>query len=1215
MTSSDIVAKIRAEKNSNIDTLILEASNVEISNNIGLIIPVGTTLDRDSVLDPRKGTIRYNSTYKAFEGYDGINWGTFSGVKDVSQTTFIRAETEPRKNNKQLDFITNNIQRMQIDSNGDLKFGDISDQNIIFFIDYNSGDVSAQNILPKTDNSYSLGDFTNKWKELYLDNSGIHIGKASIAINDNNVIVLNDISNMSIILEASNVNITDKLFVDDDVSFNKKLFVDGDVSFNKNLFVDDDVSFNKNLFVGGDVSFNKNLFVDNDVSFNKNLLVGGDVHFNKNLLVGDSYGVSGQLLKSNGPSNPVSWDTPVISITTSLSFSRDDKTLTKKSIRFSNPINITKNNIIAKLDNLTNYPQVYTFGKSEPSRWVAVTYDNTHNDQGSIYYSDNDGINWHPVIAKNSSPDMIFERPERNGVHLGKLWNCVAWNGSMWIALGELDPSAKNNLAYSYDGIEWIGTKIFQGNFIGNSISSNETMWVAVGEFTNISGGIVYSYDETSWHAVSSDNVNNFKGNGVAWNGSMWVAVGEFSTVFSSNTTGAIFYSYDGINWDIKAGLSTRPDVERVLPSVAPTTCSCVAWNGNIWLVWTENSLYNSVDGLVWTTANADARAEKIRVIVCNGNISLAANEDDLEGTGGGIIYSDDTNLRPDSKKSDPNLSPPYRRNLRTDDIGVCFNMTTRPNANTPLDLPKNIKTIAWNGFMWIAAGKSWGSGKKPHGPLSYSKDGLKWRYPPQANIEEVFTANTTIMGVACNRTRKNYIKFPKNRILAGVGRKGQNIFFSDWSTINGIYDGNGISKWKRGDNTWQPDNTSLATQPIPNSSIIHRIIKSIAWNGTLWVAVGSNSYDVGHVLKNTHNIIYSYTGDKWLIAKDKNSDNNVKFNNYESERQQTSSDSATPSQNANAVAWNGSIWVAVGDGENIDAIRYSYDGKIWEKSGTIDGTTTSPSSASFLTADGPGYCLAWNGTVWVAGGGTGQLLYSSNGINWNSASREVAEGNAPSANIYGVAWFNDKWVLIIGNESSDQPSILYSSLSIPFDRGPGVREWEKGKLDGTETTLTNFKGYGVAWNGTIGIAVGEPVSSGSFSIFYSYDGKNWNGVPSSNSILPIGKSIAWHYDKWLAGGVYFSDVTRTNVFPKLVYSYDGKRWHSSTEAFGGQAFGGPTPAPEDGINCIAVNTGIGICEISMNTITLNNQQELDIVNHYSDPALQDLILTITAKE
>ncbi len=191
---SDIVAKIRAEKNSNIDTLILEASNVEISNNIGLIIPVGTTSERESVV-PRKGAIRFNSSDTAFEGYDGNNWGTLGGVKDVSQTTLIRAETSPGANNKELDFITDNTQRMQIDASGDLKFGDISNTSpdIKFSIDYDSGNISAQNILPKLDDTYSLGDSNNKWKQLHLDSSGINIANiASITKDANNSIVLNN---------------------------------------------------------------------------------------------------------------------------------------------------------------------------------------------------------------------------------------------------------------------------------------------------------------------------------------------------------------------------------------------------------------------------------------------------------------------------------------------------------------------------------------------------------------------------------------------------------------------------------------------------------------------------------------------------------------------------------------------------------------------------------------------------------------------------------------------------------------------------------------------------------------------------------------------------------------------------------------------------------------------------------------------------------------
>jgi cytoskeletal protein CcmA (bactofilin family) len=293
MTSSDIVAKIRAEKNFNIDTLILEASNVEISNNIGLIIPVGTTDERGTT--SRKGTIRYNSTDTAFEGYDGTSWGTLGGVKDVSQTTLIRAETSPNANNKQLDFITDDTQRMQIDANGDLKFGDISNNtspDIKFFIDYDSGDVSAQNILPKTDKTYSLGDSNNKWKQLHLDSSGINIANiASITKDVNNSIVLNNTSgNFKITVDSifkSNLTICGELIVDNDVSLNSN------VDISNHLNVDGDVSLNAN------VDINNHLNVDGDVSLNSNVDICGNLNFSGTI----NGNINANIIANNSVSN------------------------------------------------------------------------------------------------------------------------------------------------------------------------------------------------------------------------------------------------------------------------------------------------------------------------------------------------------------------------------------------------------------------------------------------------------------------------------------------------------------------------------------------------------------------------------------------------------------------------------------------------------------------------------------------------------------------------------------------------------------------------------------------------------------------------------------------------------------------------------------------------------------------------------------------------
>ena len=53
-------------------------------------------------------------------------------------------------------------------------------------------DITAENIIPKTDNTYNLGDSNNKWKQIFLDNSGINIGNSTITNSDNGNIVLNN---------------------------------------------------------------------------------------------------------------------------------------------------------------------------------------------------------------------------------------------------------------------------------------------------------------------------------------------------------------------------------------------------------------------------------------------------------------------------------------------------------------------------------------------------------------------------------------------------------------------------------------------------------------------------------------------------------------------------------------------------------------------------------------------------------------------------------------------------------------------------------------------------------------------------------------------------------------------------------------------------------------------------------------------------------------
>ena len=57
-----------------------------------LIVPSGTTNERPNALDRRSGAIRYNTTQLQFEGFNGTDFVSLGGVRDVDQDTYILTE-------------------------------------------------------------------------------------------------------------------------------------------------------------------------------------------------------------------------------------------------------------------------------------------------------------------------------------------------------------------------------------------------------------------------------------------------------------------------------------------------------------------------------------------------------------------------------------------------------------------------------------------------------------------------------------------------------------------------------------------------------------------------------------------------------------------------------------------------------------------------------------------------------------------------------------------------------------------------------------------------------------------------------------------------------------------------------------------------------------------------------------------------------------------
>ena len=86
---------------------------VSITGTNGLIIPVGTTDQRAPSV---QGAVRYNTDTSSFEGYTGSTWGSLGGVKSVDGLTYISAESAPGASNDTLSFVTDNIERMSLDT-------------------------------------------------------------------------------------------------------------------------------------------------------------------------------------------------------------------------------------------------------------------------------------------------------------------------------------------------------------------------------------------------------------------------------------------------------------------------------------------------------------------------------------------------------------------------------------------------------------------------------------------------------------------------------------------------------------------------------------------------------------------------------------------------------------------------------------------------------------------------------------------------------------------------------------------------------------------------------------------------------------------------------------------------------------------------------------------------------------------------------------------
>jgi PKD repeat protein len=201
-------------------------------------------------------------------------------------------------------------------------------------------------------------------------------------------------------------------------------------------------------------------------------------------------------------------------------------------------------------------------------------------------------------------------------------------------------------------------------------------------------------------------------------------------------------------------------------------------------------------------------------------------------------------------------------------------------------------------------------------------------------------------------------------------------------------------------------------------------------------------------------------------------------------------------------VAANGSMWVAVGAGPSGFALATSPDGQTW-------------TARVVPPAAGSGLAVAWNGAYWVAGGqALGGVLTSPDGVTWTL--RPTAFGGAA---VRAVAWNGSVWLAAAGNQlATSSDGITWTTQPSPTPTPRAVAwngaQWAVGGDqdvafgDGTTwstSTIMTFTIYGLAWTGTQWVAIGTPPFPG--AMVQRFHGFGWTG--ETLAFPTIGRAIA----------------------------------------------------------------------------------------------------------
>ena len=546
--------------------------------------------------------------------------------------------------------------------------------------------------------------------------------------------------------------------------------------------------------------------------------------------------------------------------------------------------------------------------RDNPSLFVAA------GDGGAIYTS-TDGLSW---LIKNSSTVENLSG--------------VASDGSQFVAVGE-----RGTILLSPDGADWsVEPEVSWATL--NDVAWNGTYFVAVG----VGGTILTSPDALTW----TEQISNFPGSlsRIKWLNSQFVAVG--------GTSGVILTSPDGEVWTSRSCAISR-EIEDL------------AWVGNKYVVIAGGgNICTSSDGATWV-------AETTTVSTTYSALTSDGSQFVLVGQNGQVHTSPDgsiwTRKYPTPSGFSKNLlailwnGSQYVTGGYAGTILSGFDMT-----NWTLQSPDNatlltLYDVVSGGTQFVAVG-----GELYDGIIVTSPDGEVWT--------ESYTVSARLEGIAWNGTDQFVAVGSNDTILTSPdgetwtdqtsGTSSKYLSEAIWAGDKYVVVGDDVILTSTNGTSWTP-------AIIDDISTVDDIT-SVAWNGSRFVAVGSDYSPLqGFVWTSTD-------GSNW-----------------------TKSDQSFG--RLDDVTWGNGKFVATG------AIGYTYtsdDGLTWTSNSI--GTT--------------GYMLfiEWDGSQFV--GGVVDYLYTSpDGVTW-TPQYTVLEGfslhsitwndlnKAVTVGYNGAIFYNDFW-------------------------------------------------------------------------------------------------------------------------------------------------------------------------------------------------------------